>query len=221
MTIHDRIKLVIGSNVAAFSRASGVSESLLRQYSSGSKPGLEKAVNIAEAGGVNLQWLATGEGPMRIEDALMPEEPEMGALDKMAEFALIPGYDIQVSAGHGAIPGDEKATRRLAFRHKWLKFRGLNQNDLVMVYAKGDSMEPTISSNNTLMVDTSQKVPEDGGIYVIHHDGHLLVKRTQYAPGQGVWLISDNKQYEKLLVNIEETPEMDVVGKVVWIGRDM
>lgn len=216
MTLSERISKTIGDNVSAFSRESGLGESLLRQYIAGSKPGLDKAAAIAKAGKVNLLWLATGEGSMSIAaDASAPAQSEL------SDFALIPGYNVQVSAGNGSIPGNEEPTRRLAFRHRWLKYRGLNEKDLVMVFTKGDSMEPTIADNNTLMVDTSDTDPQDGGIYVIRNDGHLLVKRTQIAPGQGVWLISDNKEYDKLLVQFDKTEDLEVIGKVVWIGKDI
>lgn len=213
MTINERIAETIGENVSAFSRASGVGESLLRQYISGSKPGLDKAAAIAKAGNVNLLWLATGEGDKAA--------PQSSGQVSLSEFALIPGYDVQVSAGTGVSPDGEQATRRLAFRHRWLKYRGLNEKDLVMVFTKGDSMEPTISDGNTLMVDTSDTNPQDGGIYVIRNDGHLLVKRTQVAVGQGVWLISDNKEYDRQLVQFDETPDLEVIGRVVWIGKDI
>lgn len=47
----------------AFSTAVGVSNSSIRQYLSGSTPGIDKAAQIAAATGVELQWLITGEGP--------------------------------------------------------------------------------------------------------------------------------------------------------------
>lgn len=216
MTLSERISKTIGDNVSAFSRESGLGESLLRQYIAGSKPGLDKAAAIAKAGKVNLLWLATGEGPMS-----MATDVSASVQSELSDFALIPGYNVQVSAGNGSIPGNEEPTRRLAFRHRWLKYRGLNEKDLVMVFTKGDSMEPTIADNNTLMVDTSDTDPQDGGIYVIRNDGHLLVKRTQIAPGQGVWLISDNKEYDKLLVQFDKTEDLEVIGKVVWIGKDI
>tara|TARA_B110000211_G_scaffold15953_1_gene16659 strand:- start:249 stop:899 length:651 start_codon:yes stop_codon:yes gene_type:complete len=216
MTLSERISKAIGDNVSAFSRESGLGESLLRQYIAGSKPGLDKAAAIAKAGKVNLLWLATGEGPMS-----MSADTNASVQSELSDFALIPGYNVQVSAGNGSIPVNEEPTRRLAFRHRWLKYRGLNEKDLVMVFTKGDSMEPTIADNNTLMVDTSDTDPQDGGIYVIRNDGHLLVKRTQIAPGQGVWLISDNKEYDKLLVQFDKTEDLEVIGKVVWIGKDI
>lgn len=224
------------SNLA---RLSGVSESVVRKWKDGkSEPTRDKLEALSKAAGVNIQWLVLGTGPKQGVQigAAYSAGPIVGstldstidsAIDsthqqqEMSEFALIPGYSIQVSAGHGVSPESEQPTRRLAFRHRWLKYRGLNEKDLVMVFTKGDSMEPTIADNNTLMVDTSNTDPQDGGIYVIRNDGHLLVKRTQIAPGQGVWLISDNKEYDKLLVNFGQTDDLEVIGKVVWIGKDM
>lgn len=138
-----------------------------------------------------------------------------------SEFALIPGYDIQVAAGTGALPDNERPTRKLAFRHKWLKYKGLNEKDLVLVFAKGDSMEPTISDNNTLMIDTNQRDLSDGSIYVIRTDHHLIVKRVQTLWNKGILLLSDNKEYETQQVDPNEADDLEVIGKVVWVGKDM
>lgn len=55
----------------------------------------------------------------------------------LSEFALIPGYRVQVSAGHGAIASEgETPCRFLAFRRRWLKWRGFSEKDLVIVWCK-------------------------------------------------------------------------------------
>ena len=190
-------------------------ESTFRKYLSGSIPSLDKAVRIAEVAGVSLQWLATGEGPMRPGEA----DESKGKIE--AEFALIPGYNIQVAAGSGVFPDEEQPTRKLAFRHKWLRYKGLNEKDLVLVFAKGDSMEPTINDNNTLMIDTSQCDLSDGSIYVIRTDGHLIVKRIQKLWNKGILLLSDNKEYREQQVEPNEADDLEVIGKVVWVGKDM
>lgn len=171
-------------------------------------------MSLASASGVNIEWLVAGTGPIN-------HNADANNASDISEFALIPGYNVRASAGHGVTPESEQPTRRLAFRQRWLEYRGLNEKNLVMVFAAGDSMEPTIVDNNTLMVDTSSTIPQDGGIYVIRNDGHLLVKRTQIAPGQGVWLISDNKEYKEMLVKFDKSEDLEVIGKVVWIGKDM
>jgi phage repressor protein C with HTH and peptisase S24 domain len=170
-----------------------------------------KAIGLAAS--VDFNWLVTGTGNT---DSDIPESEDLAD-----EYAYIPGYSIQVSAGNGRLAGNEAVTRKLAFRQKWLKYRGLSEKNLVIVFAKGDSMEPTISDNNSIMVDRSDCDPQDGRMYVIRVDGHLLVKRTQIIPGHGVKLISDNKDYEPMLVKLDgSASDIEVIGRVVWIGKD-
>lgn len=60
-----RMKEMIGDeSVSSFSRKCGVSEAVLRSYlNDGRTPSIDKATAIAEAGGVTLDWLATGRPP--------------------------------------------------------------------------------------------------------------------------------------------------------------
>ena len=130
-------------------------------------------------------------------------------------------FSWRVGSGTCRLALEEQRARRLAFRHRGLGDRGLDAKALVMGCARGDSMEPTIADNDTLMVDTSDTLPQDGQIFVIRNDGHLLVKRTQVAPGQGVWLLSDNPSYDRLLLKLQDTPDLEVIGRVVWIGKNV
>ena len=138
-----------------------------------------------------------------------------------SEFALIPGYRVEVSAGPGSAIHEEKPTRYLAFRHKWLRYRQLKAENLALVFARGDSMEPTIHDNNTVMIDTSKTELVDGSIYVIRTDNHLVVKRVQKLINKGVLLLSDNKEYKEQMLEPDEAHDLAVIGKVVWIGKDV
>lgn len=102
-------------------------------------------------------------------------------------------YDVEVSAGNGAAAyGVAEPANHLAYRKDWLKLRGLFAKDLNCVTARGDSMEPTISSKDTLLVDTSKTNPRDGQIYVIRSGDVLWVKRVQRQIDGSLLLISDN-----------------------------
>lgn len=211
-----RLKLAIGSeSTNSFAKKCGIRESTIRGYLSGSIPSLDKAAILAKAAQVDLTWLATGAGQMRPKEGVAEEN----TLED--EFAMIPGYSIQVAAGTGSLPGSERPSRKLAFRRKWLRFRGLNEKDLVLVFAKGDSMEPTISDNNTVMIDTSQRELRDGCIYVIRTNDHLIVKRIQTRLGKQVLLLSDNSAYPPIEVNMDEPGDLEVIGRAVWIGKDV
>lgn len=206
----ERLNALIGTQSArGFAQKAGMGDSTLRAILNGAMPRLDNLLRIAEAAGVSVEWLATGREPTK-SDSQFEEE-----------FALIPGYNVQVGAGHGSIAGDESPTRELAFRRKWLRFRGFHESNLVLVFAKGDSMEPTISDNETVMVDTSEKKLRDGRIYVIRNGDHLLVKRIQTLWNDGVQLLSDNKEYPPQEIPRDNLENLEVIGKVVWVGKDL
>ena len=66
-----RLKVLIRpGSVASFAKRCGLAESVLRAYiSDGRMPSLDKALAIAAAGGVTLDWLATGRGRRFTADA--------------------------------------------------------------------------------------------------------------------------------------------------------
>ncbi|UOO82795.1 hypothetical protein LVJ83_04840 [Uruburuella testudinis] len=109
----------------------------------------------------------------------------------------------------------------MAFRKDWLKSRGLFAKDLNCVVARGDSMEPTINSKDTLLVDTSKNNPRDGQIYVIRSSDVLWVKRIQRQIDGSLSLISDNPTYAPMQLNLDDHPDIQVIGQVVQISKDL
>ncbi|MFQ3613897.1 MAG: helix-turn-helix domain-containing protein, partial [Cyanobacteriota bacterium] len=62
-TFAARLRQVIGNEaIYAFGRRAGISDTALRSYLKGSVPSIDKALQIAQVGQVNLSWLITGEG---------------------------------------------------------------------------------------------------------------------------------------------------------------
>lgn len=213
-------KLMKGRSTRQAAEDWGIGASTLNAYiKKGSVPNLNIAHQIAIKEGVSLLWLATGSGDETSEAQSTYEPPKLGAFE--AEFAMIPGYRIQVSAGHGSLNPDQlEPTRHLAFRRKWLKYRGFNEKDLAIVWAKGDSMEPTIHNNDTLVVHLGRNKPADGHIYIFRNGDELFVKR--YQSMLGTWrLISDNSFYSPLDIPKEDQHQFEVVGQVVHIAKDI
>lgn len=211
-----------GKSQGAFADELGIHKNSLGHYERGNRvPDAAVLLKLVEMG-FSANWVLTGEGSKDAKgsrEALTQDIEKLRKLDE--EFALIPGYNVQVAAGHGSLAGDESPTRELAFRRKWLRYRGLHEHDLALVFAKGDSMEPTISDNETVMVDTSEKKLRDGHIYVIRNGDHLLVKRIQTLWNDGVQLLSDNKEYPPQEIASADLEHLEVIGKVVWVGKDL
>lgn len=221
--IGERLSEIRGNkSQGSFAEELGVHKNSLGHYERGNRvPDAEILLKLVKMG-FDANWILTGEGKPKSGNPSSYFNQDLEKLKRLdEEFALIPGYNVQVAAGHGSIAGDEAPTRELAFRRKWLRFRGLNENNLALVFAKGDSMEPTISDNETVMVDTSERTLRDGHIYVIRNGDHLLVKRIQTLWNDGVQLLSDNKEYPPQEISSSDIANLEVIGKVVWVGKDL
>lgn len=228
-TFSTRLEQAIGvTSVRMFASAIDISEGALRKYLKGvSLPQIDKAMLIAKEAGVSLNWLITGEAPKYIGNQSEAKSDSsygcatVNVEEFNEEYALIPGYHVSVSTGHGALNGEHEVKRQLAFRSKWLRFRKLNAKDLAVVFAQGDSMEPTIHNSNTILVDLSDTQLKDGSIYVLRFGEELYAKRLQKRFDGSIELISDNKEYKDQIVKEDELEQLAIIGKVVWIGKDL
>ncbi|WP_052494018.1 S24 family peptidase [Nitrosospira sp. NpAV] len=140
----------------------------------------------------------------------------------LEEFVQVPRYDLHASAGHGSVVHSEQIVDHWAFRSEWIRNAlGVSAKDLALISVKGDSMEPTLTSGDMILVDIRNGRIEDNAIYVLQHDGDLLVKRIQRKLDGTVTVISDNKQYDSEVLNRAGAAALRVVGRVVWSGRRM
>jgi phage repressor protein C with HTH and peptisase S24 domain len=211
----DRINILIEAHESAakLSRLVGVSESVVRKWRNGnSDPSRENLVALAKSTRTNLVWLATGEG-------LMNESSQPIAVSP-GESVEVVVLDIEVSAGHGAQNSEEPAAGTMSFRKKYLQQRGLQSDKLRIIFAKGDSMEPDIQDGAPLLVNTSDQRLDDGCIYIVRLNDHLFAKRIQRVFDGSIRLISANTSYPPMDVPASSLPDLHVVGRVVWSGRE-
>ncbi len=202
----------VGS-VSALAKKAGLSQGGIRRYFSGGEPTRPQLIAIAGAAGVSVEWLATGK---ESEPSHSTRDADYDFFD---EYALIPRYDIEVSAGAGTVVDAEHELHRMAFRREWLRREGLQEAHLALVSAKGNSMEPTVSEGDILLVDVSQETVRDDSIYVLRVEDDLVAKRLQRDWEGGFWVRSDNDHYKDQHVSEESAKRLQVVGRVVWIGK--
>lgn len=166
--------------------------------------------------GFDIQYILTGKRHLSSQNNL-----DYRDVDE-TNFEYIPMYDVEVSAGFGAgAYGVTEPITYLAFRKDWLNNRGLYARNLNIVTARGDSMEPTISHKDSLLVDTVRNTPRDGHIYVIRSGDTLWVKRIQKQIDGTLLLISDNAAYPPMHLNLEDHHDIQVIGQVVNVSKDI
>ena len=82
-------------------------------------------------------------------------------------------------------------------------------------------MIPTICAGEFLVVDTTHVEKLNDGIFVLRLDGDLFVKRLQKLFSGGVKIISDNPAYENQTIEPSDLQFLDIVEKVVWVGKNL
>lgn len=154
------------------------------------------------------------------EELLIPSEPEGGRLVmEEGDFVPIPAYDVTASAGHGKLIQQENIRYHLCFQRSWLsRATSAPVQELAIIHVEGDSMTPTLSDGDTVLVDLTESYPRTDGIFVIGYDDHLMVKRLRIDPvRQKLAIISDNPLYSA--VEDIAPHALNVIGKVIWLGR--
>jgi phage repressor protein C with HTH and peptisase S24 domain len=197
----------------------GISSSMLSDYSKGKVPGSDKALRIARALGVSVDWLLTGKssaspGSDSSDHVVMHDS----ALAERLGLKLIPEVDITYSLGGGAIAEDYPDSRMVPFRQDWLDrlTRGFKA-DVFLARGVGDSMMPTILDDDDVLVNRADNViRQQDRIWALGYGELGMIKRVRRLPSGQFQLNSDNPA----VTPIEATDdELFVVGRVIWIGR--
>lgn len=136
------------------------------------------------------------------------------------EFALVSRMAVKLSAGNGRMVFEEEELPPLSFRADFLRSRNVTKRtNLVIVYAAGDSMIPTIADGDSVLCDRGQTTIIDGEIYAIDYAGDLRVKRLRKRIDGGVVIISDNSaKHPAETLSANEARNITILGRVLWRG---
>ena len=138
------------------------------------------------------------------------------------EYVLVPRFGLQV--GDGQLLQSNQVVDYLSFKVGWVEqTMGLDPRQLALVYVRGDSMEPTLKEGDLLLLDrrgfsVPNRVRSDA-IYVLLRGEELVAKRLQCGFDGSVTIQSDNPAYATQVLSAEKSACVQVVGRVVWVGR--
>lgn len=157
--------------------------------------------------GINLNWIFG--------------ESENMFIDKDNIFYNIPVRgEVSASCGYGINIIDETQTATFAISSKFIRDIGINPKYTELIFARGDSMEPTIFGGDSLLVDLSRKSIYEGSIFCIRLNGQLYSKRLQQLSNSVINIISDNPEYENRKIDLnDESIDFEIIGEVCWWGR--
>lgn len=155
-----------------------------------------------------------------VPESALGAPPPPPAPIKVGGMIAVPQLAIGASAGPGALPGDERPRARLAFSKEQIRALGAHRPEaLTLVQVEGDSMEPSLSNGDDILVDASQSLPPlRDGIYVLRMEDAIMVKRLALNPAtRRLAIKSDNPAYPSW---DDIAPDaVEVIGRVIWAGR--
>ncbi len=186
----------------------------------GSVPALDRVAAMAKA--LDLEVYL---GPRR----------EVGRIEHVmiagTDYASVPLHDAFLSAGLGSANGDSNIVDHLAFRRDWLKRLGINPAQACLARVSGDSMFPTLSSGDMVLIDTAHNRPpvrqrddrdrRKSSIYAFIESGEARIKRIERPDQNLIVLLSDNPEYAPQMRTSAQiaTLNLSIIGKVVWSGH--
>jgi phage repressor protein C with HTH and peptisase S24 domain len=221
-----RLQLVVRQWPSAdrLAKATGVSPSAFRKWLKGvAEPSRDRLVALAEAAGVDVSWLAQGQGAepdllSLAARAHSPQSADLAGNPNIAQYLVLPKRQEAAAAGSGR-PATGVPTEFIGFRHDWIRTTfGREPADVILEIAVGESMEPRIRNGDLLLVDTTERTFRNFGIYVIEARGERLVKRVQRKFDGSLILISDNKIYQPESIPADLAKEVRIIGRVIWRG---
>ena len=130
---------------------------------------------------------------------------------------IISKLSVDVSAGTGNLDQMESLAGKIAFDPNWLRQFPYDKKALSIVRVDGDSMMPTLSSGDDIMVARYDGQRRKDGIYVLRMDASLMVKRLSFGPMGKIDVISDNPSYSDW--RDIDANSITIIGHVIWIGR--
>lgn len=188
----ERLKSIVPSGSGRdFAKRAGIGYSTVHNYLQAvSSPTLENLVLLAKAGGVSVEWLATGK---EFTKSLSTDRTE-----KLLKIPFIDGEDFLLLDSSTFPDLQGKAEYLAALR------------------VVTDVMEPTFTVGSVLLVDQHQKQLKEGKIVALHKDGNYLYKRVQVAP-EGYKLSTDNSKYSAMIIKEDSLSSFDVLGEVLVV----
>lgn len=204
-----------GVDITELARSVGVSYQAARKVLEGESKAFTAENNAKAAARLNVSsdWLATGMGDMarNANSIVFSEENE--------DLVRIPILANSGSMGKGNDTLDaDYVVGDLALSAHWINqhIKPGNIRELKFIHAQGESMSPTFSDGDVLLVDVGSRDPASHeGVYVLDVHGQTYIKRVRMRMSGNLEVSSDNPNI-KTVDELNGDHQVRVLGRVVW-----
>lgn len=213
--------------LAKFSKALQVSPEAISPTLSKYIVDLENEVTLERSWRENVpaskakNYFEMGTNPVRSRKFL--SRGTFGDQQKTAEFQNVRMMNIPVLSAAGSMGAGESLTYDgdqiidvLPVSKKWLEHNiKARPDNLRVITGAGDSMQPTFSDGDMLLVDVSKAKVDIDGVYVLSAHERLFIKRVRQRLDGSFEVSSDNPTVKTVDI-LNGDHEIRVHGRVVW-----
>ena len=213
-----------GMSQSALARAAGISSSMVNKLVNGGARESAHIYAIAKALRCSPEYLSGDAAEIDDPDASESHVP-FGAFPVQsintvaAEHGLMPIRQIDLAFGMGAtyldVPVEEET---MLFPTQWVRqYTKAPASKLFFAQGVGDSMQPTLAPNDTLIIDCSiERLTMADQIWALSYCGLGMVKRLRPTKDGGIRIMSDNPHIPE---EIAFDGELQLIGRVVAVTR--
>lgn len=178
---------------------------------------LTKATGISKE-----EWLGIKSDPTEAYEQGFFQATFGGKLhtgDVNSDSIYIESYpDVRAAAGTGQIsPTDQTVVQLKVNSADWRRYVGLDHKNVKVITVYGDSMHPTLSHGDQVMVDTACSSFIDDAIYCIQQGENLRFKRIKLNLDGSIVVKSDNEKegFPPEIYSADEASHFRVIGRVI------
>jgi phage repressor protein C with HTH and peptisase S24 domain len=201
-----------GLNAREIADRASVGRSFIYDILSGKSinPTVSKLAAVAEILGVSVPYLISGE----------QEEEDYNS--GRQNYINIPSVTAHLSPFGKVVVENDSKVMGVNFHKLWIKkYLKTDAASLRITHVRGDAMEPTLCSDDMLLIDMSQQLPTPPGLFVVYDGIGMSVKRLEYIAGShpaSVRIIADNAKYNSYEDSLQN---LMIIGRVIWFSREI
>lgn len=184
------------ANVAPveIARRAGLRRQMVDKYLKGVMPGADKAIRLAHALDVPVEWLITGETPASRAGLIAADE---------ADWVIVPHYRL----GEFTETGKPEPVETVPLRKDWLNRNARASTNLWLTELPSTLIEGLGEEGDTILCRDAQ-VKEGEGTYLYFYDGLPIVRRFE-APKLGM------AEPQSWAWEPEDPPGMRIVARIL------
>lgn len=199
-----------GLNPKTLAERANVGRSFVYDILSGksTNPTSSKISAVAEELGVSVQYLLRG-----VHAGIAEGQREW------SDVVEISTLQVEDSVSGSMVVTVGQKERPYYYRGQWVKDHlGVRAEDLRVITVSGDSMSPTLTEGDVVLIDLTKRNPTPAGVFVLFDGVGLVTKRLEVIASGKASVMSDNKQYSSYEA---EFVDLNIIGKVVWLAREL